>query len=301
MLHRFPVIFITLLSLYLDVQPGVFPDSVFWQKNKSEAIEVVLLKSLHHPWPHLQTVLRAQFNWSLPKGERGSVWAVTSPQWLLLATHTPGLISLHAEVTQHPEVQSTVQEMFLPSALWTGMFLVKLWFLSPVSLYWCHLGGRQRARAGCSFPVRAVSDLGAWGRVFLQEVWQSAWPGGCLSPVNALSPSHEGAVWRGAAITAPGVMGLSPRVVLLLGGVCLSVGIFLQFPWWERWVTCIPSGDISMFLLFFRLLWHFLSPVVGASGSIICSRCQQGWFGPSAVTVGFCSSWHAQFGSGFLM
>ena len=73
----------------------------------------ILLEALHCSWPRCrQHCSRAQLNWWPPKREKGFVWAMRSPQrlGLLLALRTPSrLISLRSEVTQHPEVQRTVQ------------------------------------------------------------------------------------------------------------------------------------------------------------------------------------------------
>lgn len=118
--------------------------------------------------------------------------------------------------------------------------------------------------------LRAIPDFGICRRLFSQGAWWFAWAGGCLSPTNSFAPEQWGSCLKGVEQSLfPGVMGLSSMEGLLLGYVGLSVEIFLQFPWQEQWVTHIPSGGISMFLLFFRLLWHFPSPVVGASGSSI--------------------------------
>lgn len=140
---------------------------------------------------------------TIPKVRKGFCVSSDLISGITFGKTPPGPISLHSQVTQHPEVHSAVQEMLLPTAVWMGKLLAKLCFLSPVRLSWSHLSGRARARAGCSLPVRASSDLGISGRVFWQEVWQFAWPGACLSPMDALPPGDEAAVWRGAAITAP--------------------------------------------------------------------------------------------------
>lgn len=60
-----------------------------------------------------------------------------------------------------------------------------------------------------------------------------------------------------------------------------------------------------MFVLFFRLLWHFPGPVVGASGLTIYTALDHV---PAGITwpcssewIDCGSSWYAQFGGGFLL
>lgn len=226
-----------------------------------------LLKSLHHPWAHLWAVLRAQC-WSFPKWERGSVWAVASPQWLIWQhTLPPGWF--HSIQRWH--------NTHKPRALFSKCccLLLSGWESSLVPLSWWHLGGRWRARAWGSILWGYFWFGGLRKGIFAGSVAVCmAW--GLFVSYGCSAPSDEATLWRGAAITAPQCDGFVTQGPAAPGGVCLSAEICLQFPWQEQWVTCIPLGAISMFSLFSRLLWHFPSPVVGASGLIICSRCQQG-------------------------
>lgn len=102
----------------------------------------------------------------------------------------------------------------------------------------------------------------------------------------------------------PGVKGLSSVVVLLPGYACLSVEIFLQFPWQEQRVTHIPWGDISTFFM-----------ILQASVTFPKSSCWSLRFKPlhhpgqypsrgnlalQPSAVNTLTSWCAQCGSGIL-
>lgn len=140
MLHRFPVIFIILLSLFPDVQPGVFPDSVFGQMNKPKAMEVVeeihvVAQVLAPSMATLAGSAEGSVELIIPKVRKGFCVSSDLTSVVTCGKTPTGLIPLHSEVTQHPEVQSTVQEMLLLSALWVGKFFAKLWFLSPDGIW----------------------------------------------------------------------------------------------------------------------------------------------------------------------
>lgn len=130
------------------------------------------------------------------------------------------------------------------------------------------LGGRQEHVVLLPGTAEGCSLFGDFRKGIIAGSMAFCMGWGLVFSYKLLCPRAVRTLFEGVQQSLfPGVKGLSSVVVLLPGYACLSVEIFLQFPWQEQRVTHIPWGDISTFLWFFRLLWHFPSPVVGASGS----------------------------------
>lgn len=163
-------------------------------------------------------------------------------------------------------------------------------------------GWEAKGKRGCFFPVRVISDLGIWGRVFLEEVWQFAWPGGCLSPMNALPRSGEAAVWRGAAITAPCCDGFVTQ-----GSAAPGVCVFVSWNFSVIFLTGVLS-DMHSLRRYFHVFIILQASVTFPKSSCWSLRFDHLLKVPAGIIwpfssdyVDFCSSWYAQFESGFLM
>lgn len=256
-----------------------------------------LLKSLHHPWAHLWAVLRAQC-WSFPKWERGSVWAVASPQWLIWQ-HTLPLGWFHSIQRWHNTHKPRALfskccclllsgwESSLVPLSGSSLLVASGWEVKGKSmgihsvrlfLIWGFEEGYFCRKCGSLHGLWLVCLLWMlcpqwWSHTLegcsnhCSPVWWVCHPGSCCSRGCVLVSWNLSAISLTGAVSDMHSLGSYFHVFIILQAS-------VTFPEPSCWslrsdhLLKVPAG----------IIWPFSSGCVGS-----------------------CSSWYAQFGSGFLM